>query len=102
MSTYHYEQRQPVPEHTHRLIEHLSSGRGWAPTVGDRTMFDGSGMITVCPHGLVLREGWPQLPEGASGMALIDFAIRWKKPVHHTSLPAHCKDCAGTTETRAA
>lgn len=83
-----------IPTGVHHLIEHLSNEASKAPTIGDIAWWDGSGMITACPHGWVLREGYPKMPPTITGRALVDLAIRSGRKIYRSSLPAHCNMCA--------
>lgn len=95
-------------EHDHRIIETLTSGPGTRPKpLIDRPFYSHNeydslrhlfgcqaGMLTVCSHGWVLREGWPGLSPDLTGEELV-LLIKEHKPalIHYSALPNHCREC---------
>ena len=88
------------------LFEQVSVGRGSAPDpyhdpATKQVLSTQTGMITICPHRLILREGWMTLV--ATGQRLIDLIIRCghSARIHRSALPRHCDLCAKPEESAA-
>ena len=63
------------------------------PASEPHRQFDGDGMLTICGHGIALREGWPYLPD-LTVDKLIDRVRVWRPGRLITAaLPNHCTDC---------
>jgi hypothetical protein len=108
--------RRPVnarePERTFLSFDQLSRGAGHAPSRHDHNVRDlirnDHGMVTICPHGWILREGWPSL--NATGQALVDLVRNLTasadrphgRHTYRSSLPVHCADCAHPTDVQEA
>jgi hypothetical protein len=71
--------------------------------IGPRDVFSNeSGMLTICPHSLILREGWPSLSLEVTGEELA-LLVKKHRPhaIHYSTIPAHCTDCAQPTDGKA-
>ena len=97
----------------HRLVETVTSGPGTMPDricqqplwtartdITPRDLFSNeSGMLTVCTHGLVLREGWASMSLEVTGQELVLLVKKYcPAAVRYSSIPAHCEDCAKPTD----
>jgi hypothetical protein len=96
-----------------RIVETVTSGPGVMPktlvpqalwttrtNIGPRDVFSNeAGMLTVCAHGLILREGWASMSLEVSGQELVLLVKKYcPAAVRYSSIPAHCEDCAKPTD----
>ena len=96
-----------------RIVETVTSGPGNLPKqlipqalwttrtdISPRELFSNeTGMLTVCTHGLVLREGWASMSLEVTGQELVLLVKKYcPAAVRYSSIPAHCQDCAKPTD----